>query len=265
MKKRYLAPSVKKAFDILKVISLSREGMGLSEIAKFLKMAKSTTHGIISILEELGVVIRDPVTRRYELGLTLFELGHRAYSQIDLREIARPVMEELMERVQETVFLGMQHGEHMTILDIVECRHDFKITSEIGANIPFLAAATGKVLLAGMGDEKAIEIIKSKGLPKYTEKSITDPTQFLEEVKQARLRGYATDYEEYISGVRAVAAPVNGGNNRFAVIWVVGFKASLDDKKLETLTGMITEAGAAIENRIKEQSAMKVGAFLNKP
>jgi DNA-binding IclR family transcriptional regulator len=46
--------------------------------------------------------------------------------------------------------------------------------------------------------------MKSKGLPKYTEKSITEPALFLEEVKQARINGYATDYEEYISGVRAV-------------------------------------------------------------
>jgi len=261
MKKRYLAPSVKKAFDILREISSSREGMGLSDIARTLKMAKSTAHGITSILEELGAVVRDPITRRYELGLTLFELGHRAYSQIDLRDIARPVMEEVMEQVQETVFLGMLHGEHMTILDVVECGHDFKITSQIGTSIPFLAAATGKALLASLEDSKALEIIKSKGLPKYTEKSITDPALFLEEVKRVRLKGYATDYEEYISGVRAVAAPVNGGGNNRAVIWVVGFKASLDDRKIETLTSVIMEAVAAIEEGIKEQSAMKVGSF----
>lgn len=261
MKKRYLAPSVKKAFDILKVISRSKEGVGLSEIAKTLKIAKSSAHGITSVLEELGAIVRDPATRRYELGFTLFELGHRAYSQIDLRRIARPIMEGLMEGIQETVFLGMLHGEHMTIVDAVECRHDFKITSQIGTNIPFLAAATGKALLSVMEDKKALEIIQSKGLPKYTEKSITDPALFLKEVEQVRQKGYATDYEEYISGVRAVAAPVKGGSNRSAIIWVVGFKASLDDNKLEKLTGMILAAIAAIEGRIKEQSNIIKGAI----
>ena len=117
MQKKYLAPSVKKAFDILETISLSREGIGLSKISKKLDMAKSTVHGITSILEELGVVTRDPITKKYGLGLTLFELGRRAYSQIDIREIARPFMEELMEKIQETVFLGILHGEHITILD----------------------------------------------------------------------------------------------------------------------------------------------------
>ena len=129
MTKKYLAPSVKKAFEILRTISLSREDMGLNEIARTLNIAKSTVHGIISILEEVGAVKRDPFTRRYGLGLTLFELGRQVYSQIDIREIARPVMENLMETVQETVFLSMLSDEHESILvlDVVESRHDLKI------------------------------------------------------------------------------------------------------------------------------------------
>ena len=54
MEKRYIAPSVKKAFEILRVISLSRGGMGVSELARDLKMAKSTVHGITSALEGIG-------------------------------------------------------------------------------------------------------------------------------------------------------------------------------------------------------------------
>ena len=57
-----------------------------------------------------------------------------------------------------------------------------------------------------------------------------------------RQKEYAKDYEEHISGVRAVATPVNRGSNRSAVIWVIGFKASLDDNKLEKLTDMIMRA-----------------------
>jgi DNA-binding IclR family transcriptional regulator len=256
MQKKYLAPSVKKAFDILDTISLSREGIGLSKISKKLDMAKSTVHGITSILEELGVVTRDPITKKYGLGLTLFELGRRAYSQIDIREIARPFMEELMEKIQETVFLGILHGEHITILDVIESRHDFKITSPVGSNIPFLAAATGKVYLASFEEKKAKEIISSKGLPRYTDKSITDPDLFLEEVRQAKINGYATDNEEYISGARAVAAPINGVSNRFALLWVVGFKSSLSDEKMEMSKKEIMEAVNSIKKRMREQSAI---------
>jgi DNA-binding IclR family transcriptional regulator len=78
MAKGYFAPSVKRAFQILKLVSTSKDGAGISEIARGLGMAKSTVHGMTSALEEIGVVLRDPVTKKYTLGFTLFELGQRA-------------------------------------------------------------------------------------------------------------------------------------------------------------------------------------------
>jgi DNA-binding IclR family transcriptional regulator len=69
--KKYSAPSVKKAFEILGAVSSSKEGLGVSEIARGLNMAKSTVHGMTSALEELGAVMRDPHTKKYRLGFTL--------------------------------------------------------------------------------------------------------------------------------------------------------------------------------------------------
>jgi len=255
---KYQAPAVKKAFQIIKLIADTTQGLGISELAKALGISKGTVHGVTSILEELGMITRDPATKKYELGLTLFELGRRAYSQLDLREIARPFIEALMERIQETVFLGVLNGDHVTILDNVECRHDFKITSPIGATIPLFAGATGKALLAVMEEDAAKEIIRTRGLPRHTDKSITDPEQFLEEIRMARQRGYATDYEEYIIGVRAVAAPIDGNKNRLAAIWVVGFKASLDDNKMKALEKEIRKTTEGINRRLQEDSGLKI-------
>ena len=54
MKRGYFAPSVTKAFEILKLISSKKQGMGISEIARELRIAKSTVHGMTSALEESG-------------------------------------------------------------------------------------------------------------------------------------------------------------------------------------------------------------------
>ncbi|MBW1998147.1 MAG: IclR family transcriptional regulator, partial [Deltaproteobacteria bacterium] len=235
MEKGYVAPSVKKAFEILKAISVSREGMGISEIARNLAMAKSSVHGIISALEELGAVRRDPHTKKFVSGPTLIELGRLAYSQIDLKDIARPIMEKLMEETDESVFLGILNGEHITILDIVESRKELKITSPRGTTIPIFAGATGKVVLASMDEEKALEIIRSRGLPRYTEKTITDPERYLQEIRMARQNGYAIDDEEYLMGVRAVAAAIKGEGDMISTIYVVGFKAAMDEHKMGQL------------------------------
>lgn len=253
MSGKYQAPSVKKAFQILELISDSDGGLGISDLAKRLEIGKSTVHGITSALEALGTIIRDPKTKRYILGLTLLELGRAAYSQIELKDLVRPVMEDLMEEIQESVFVGVLNGERVTILDIVESKQDLKMTSTRGTTVPLLAGAVGKVLLGTMSDEKAREIIGKRELYRYTENSITDPEAYLQAVRIAREKGYATDYEEYILGVRAVASPIRAENHLVSAIWVVGFKTSLNDDKMEDVIKRTMEAAGKIAHSLERQ------------
>jgi IclR family KDG regulon transcriptional repressor len=251
--KKYGAPSVKKAFAILSAVSSSKDGMGVSDLAKKLKIAKSTVHGMTSTLEELGAVMRDPLTKKYKLGFTLLEIGRSAYSQIDLQTAARPVTEELMERTQTSVFLGILNWRQVTILDIVESRQELNITAPVGSIIPLLAGAVGKVFLAAMSEQQAAKIVKSKGLPRFTDNSIVDPDLYFSELNQVREKGYAVDDEEYILGVRAVASPLIGLGQLRSAIWAVGFKASLDEKKMQTLTTETHKAAKSISRRIQQQ------------
>ncbi|MGD9225060.1 MAG: IclR family transcriptional regulator [Desulfobacterales bacterium] len=255
--KRYGAPSVKKAFAILSAISSSKEGLGVSELARGLNMAKSTVHGMTAALEEVGAVMRDPRTKRYKLGFTLLEIGRSAYSQIDLEISARPIMEDLMEKTQTSVFLGILNWDHVTVLDIVESRQDLKITAPVGTTMPLFAGAVGKVFLASMDAEQAAKIVKSKGLPQFTENSIVDSELYYQELKRVRQKGYAVDDEEYILGVRAVASPIKGLGQLKSAIWVVGFKASLNEKRMQTLIKETQKAAEAIRRRIQEQLLSK--------
>jgi len=257
MNKGYFAPSVKRAFEILKLVSASKDGVGISEIARGLGMAKSTVHGMTSALEELGVVLRDPVTKRYTLGFTLFELGKNAYSQIDLKDLARPVAEELMERTGASVFLGVLNWDHITVLDVVEPRTELKITAPIGTTLPLLAGAVGKIFLSKLDEQEAKRIIKTRGLTRFTENSITNTERYLQEIRAARESGFATDDEEYILGVRAVAAPIKEAAPLMSAIWVVGLKASLDEDRMKQVTQYAVDAARGIDLRIERE---RVGA-----
>jgi len=251
--KKYGAPSVKKAFAILNAIASSRQGLGVSELAKKLKMAKSTVHGMTSALEELGAVMRHPRTKKYKLGFTLLEIGRSAYSQIDLKTAARPVTEDLMEKTRTSIFLGILNWDHVTILDIVEARQDLNITAPVGSNIPLFAGAVGKVFLATMEQAQASKILSSKVLPRFTANSIVDAEQYQKELKQVREQGYAVDDEEYIMGVRAVASPIKGLGQLQSAIWAVGFKASLDDGKMTAIAAETQMAAKTISQRIEDQ------------
>jgi DNA-binding IclR family transcriptional regulator len=247
----YSAPSVKKAFKILSAISDASSGLGISDLSKQLKIGKSTVHGITSALEELGVLVRDPLHKKYSVGYTLLELGRRAHTRIKLRDIARIPIERLMEKVGETVFLGIMNGDHITILDVVESHHEMKITSPPGTRLPLLAGATGKAFLAHFEEKKVKEIIQRMGLVKFTSKSIVDPKKFFKEVEEAKKKGYAIDDEEYIPGVRAIAAPIQAASLPPAAIWVVGFTSSINDQKMEKVILEIRKSAQDISHSIR--------------
>jgi IclR family KDG regulon transcriptional repressor len=80
----------------------------------------------------------------------------------ELRGVARERMERLMEKVGETVFLGIMSGDHVTILDVVESHNEMKITSPPGTRLPLLAGTTSEVFLAQLEEKKANEIIQKK-------------------------------------------------------------------------------------------------------
>lgn len=253
MTKKYQAPIVKKAFIILKAISQSSQGLRISEISSMLNISKSTVHGITAALENQGAINRDSVSKRYTIGITLMELGKAAYEKIDFKKAARPIMEELMEQCQESVFLGIRNGDRVTVIDIVESRKDFKITSPIGTAIPLLAGATGKLFLSMMETKDLQKYLDSNHLVRFTPNTITEPKQYATELEKVREAGFSTDDEEYISGVRAVAAPIKQYGGYIPAIWVVGFKASMTQKKIPSIIEQTIDAADRINKKLSLQ------------
>ncbi len=251
MSEKYQAPSVKKAFRILGLISDTDRGLGISELAKSLGISKSTVHGITSALEEIGAITRNPITKRYNLGYTIVELGKKGFSRIPLREVSKKHMEELMVETGETIFLGILKDDHIFILDVVESNKALKITSPRGTKIPLTAGATGKLFLAYMEERKTLRYLTTKGLVKHTENTITDIERYLNEIKEVRKKGFATDREEYLQGVKAVAAIIKTEGPILAAIWVVGFSSSITEDKMQYVIERSLSAADAISRDLK--------------
>ncbi|MDT8378850.1 MAG: IclR family transcriptional regulator [Desulfotignum sp.] len=251
MTKRYQAPIVKKAFDILSAISRSRKGLRISDISSRLDISKSTVHGITAALEEQGAITRDPSSKRYAIGLTLMELGKAAYERVDIIQTARPIMENLMEQCNESVFLGIRNQDHVTVIDIVESRKDFKISSPIGTALPLLAGAVGKAFLSCMPTNDAADYLKANPIRRFTAQTITEPADYLKELAAVKSRGYALDDEEYLVGVRAVAVCLSPFSGHLPALWVVGFKAGMSDDQMPHIINRTLDAA----NRINQALA----------
>ena len=246
MTEKYQAPSVKKAFQILKVLAETDQGLGISDLAKRLGIGKSTIHGITGAMEDLGVIIRNPLNKRYTLGYTIVELGKKGLARIPLREVSRRHLERLVDETGESVFLGILRDHHIFILDVAEGTRDMKITSPSGTKIPLTAGAPGKLFLAQMGRKDMERYLSEKPLIRYTENTIVDFDEYYEELKRVRERGFATDHGEYLQGVNAVAALIKTDESLRAGIWVVGFSSSLSEEKMPEIAGKTLDAATAI-------------------
>jgi len=252
----YEAPAVKKAFQIINLIARQDKRLTFSDLSRELGISKSTLYGVVQTLERIGVVDRNAKTRRYTLGLALFELARTVYARIDLRDVARPIMEDLMRSTRQTVFLGIRSGDHASIVDIVESTQDLKITAHIGARLPLLIGATGKIFMASMADREADQLIRTVGLRRNTERSIIDPERYMEEIRKARDCGYALDDEEYLQGVRAVAASIHAQGQPMSAIWVVGFTQTM---KVEKMTMIAVETKLAAETISRKFDLLPLG------
>ena len=251
----YQAPIVKKAFQILQLIAGEDRQMTISDLSRELGINKSTVHGITKALEETGALYRDNESKRYALGTAIFELARADYSRKDLKEIARPLMEKLMRSTGQSVFLGICSGSHVSIIDIVESAQDLKITSPVGTRVPLLAGALGKAFLACMDKTQALSLIDELGLRSYTANSIINPKRYMEKVEQARETGYGLDDEEYIEGVRAVAAVINRSGHPMAAVWIVGFTPSMDSGTLQSIAAETKRTAEEIARKTKSQLA----------
>ena len=246
MAEKYQAPSVKKAFHILEVLSETDQGLGISELAKRLEISKSTVHGITAAMEDIGVIVRNPLNKRYTLGYAIVELGKKGLARIPLREVSRRHLEWLVDETEESVFLGILRDHHIFILDVAEGTRDMKITSPSGTKIPLTAGAPGKLFLAHMGRKETERYLAERPLTRYTDNTIVDFDKYYEELKRVREQGFATDYGEYLQGVNAVAALIKTDPSIRAGIWVVGFSSSLSEEKMSILAEKTLNAATAI-------------------
>ncbi len=250
----YSAPIIKRVLQIIQLIVEDHKQSGVTQISQALGINKSTVFGILKALQAESFVVKDPATKKYTMGPGLFELSTNIFKRTDLAILAHPFLEQLAEQVDETVILGAKQNNHVKFIDVIEARKDLKISSHVGATIPFTAGATGKMVLSFMDDTEITDLFKDKGLPQFTEKSITDLDLFLGEIAKVRKQGFALDVDEFLKGTTAVAAAIEAEKRLVGVVWVVCFTSATDEKKvveiIEQVTNTTKMTSRAIESAI---------------
>lgn len=237
-----LVQSLDRALDLLETLVEADEPVGVTELSQSINLHKSTVYRLLATLKHRGYVEQDAKTNDYRVGLKLFEVGSAVLNKMDLRQQVKPYLEKLMEETKETVHLGVLDQHEVVYIDKVESSETIRMYSKIGRRVPVHCTSLGKVLLAYSAEEEVQAAVEERGLPKFTEHTITDPVEFQTVLAKVREQGYAVDNEEQEHDIRCLSGPVfNYDGKIVAAFSISGPISRMTEERVEMLSQRIVE------------------------
>ncbi|MEH7247686.1 IclR family transcriptional regulator [Neobacillus niacini] len=219
--------SVKSAERVLKVFDLLAkhpEGLTIKEISSILSFPQSSTSGLIETLYTNSYLIADHF-RKYKLGPKLIQLGGAAKDSLDLYTQGLPFLKELMDEVQETVFMAILDQSELAYIAKINSNRSIRTTAEPGKSKPLYCTGLGKAFLTFLPENRTSEILRKLRLEPITDKTITKKETLLKQLESFAEQGYSIDDEENEEGLYCLAAPVYGVDQTIqAAISVAGPK-----------------------------------------
>lgn len=201
--------TVGRAMDVLTLFTeRSEQTLGVTEISTALGLSKAVVHRILSTLQEKGYIQVEPQTRRYALGRASLRLGLTYLERIDIRQLARPYLQQLVEETAETSTLSIRTGWTRVYIDQVTPPTDIKMSVRLGMPHELHAGSSSKALLAFLDAEEQEAYLAKGALAATTRSTITDPDRLRADLAEVRARGYARSLAERQEGAASVAAPV---------------------------------------------------------
>lgn len=238
--------SVQRALGLLEQIAGATGGARLTDLAQQAGLAPSTTHRLLTTLEQNGFVYADAASNRWHVGQRAFAVGSAYTKQRSFTAPALPFLKRLRDATRETANLGVIEDGEVITLSQVESREVKRAISPPGGRVPVMCSGMGKAIIATWADPAIDQIVTRHGLRAMTKHSLTSPDAVQREIQAIRHRGYALDDEEFVMGLRCVAAVVWGPSGEAAcAISVSGLAARMTPDKVaktgETVTRLAAE------------------------
>ncbi len=237
---------IDRAAALLDTIARYPEPVSLKVLTAETGLHASTAHRILAALIQNGFVERDPAGH-YRLGLRLLQLGVRLRGDVDLRAIARPVMETLRDRLGESINLTIREGDDVVYIEKATPNRMIHVQQLIGARAPLHVTAVGKLMLGAGGDEAILAYAERTNLPAYTRNTLSD----VERLREACLRGisdgYALDDEEAELDVGCIGVLLHDSTGRVAA--GLSISAPIERRQLAWIQDL-QQAGRSISEQL---------------
>ena len=238
--------SVKKAFEILTFVVDNPQKLSLNQMARALRMNKTTLFRFLYTLESLGLL--DKKDDCYVPGIKLFELGSKVPVKQSIVDRVHPFLAGLTAGVNETVNMGELSNGQALYLDKTESQRSLQIQTYIGSYTDLYCTALGKAILSILPEPKRDEIMAGLSFTGKTRNTITDPQKLRVQVRKVCERGYSIDMEELEEGLHCVAVPLFIEQlNFFGAISCSGPSARFTPQRMAELAVKLKETAEKIK------------------
>jgi DNA-binding IclR family transcriptional regulator len=247
-KKDYTLQSVKNALRILRLFSVDRPELGVTEISRALGLSKSTVHYLMATLTKEGLLEKTPKAK-YKLGLAFLRLTGIIEEQMEIHRESLPILTQLRDEFQESAYVGILEQTKVAYLQKAEARYSVPALSQIGNRNPAFCTGTGKAILAYQKEEIIAEI--AADLHVYGPNSITDPEQFKRHLKMVKEQGYAICVDEIDTGITSIGVPVRNYTGKvIAAVSIVGATERIHHKNMPLMIQKLKEAGLELSRKL---------------
>jgi DNA-binding IclR family transcriptional regulator len=203
--KAALSQTLARGLRLLDLIADGREGVAVRELAATIGLPRSIVQRLLTTLEAEGFLERHPSQVGFRLAMKMWSLGCVAIRRLNLREVARPVLEDLARKTSEMVKIGILDGYDVVYLDGIECPQAVRAYVPIGGRLPAHSIATGKAILAFLPPHRLAAI--AAATPAQARKG-AGADALARELERTRKRGYAINRGDWSDEVGGVAAPL---------------------------------------------------------
>jgi DNA-binding IclR family transcriptional regulator len=226
---------IERMIALLDALGRHSAAINLKQLATETGLHPSTAHRILAVMVDNGFVDRiEPGT--YRLGIRLLELGTLVKARLNVRQEALPFMQELHERLRETVNLSVRRGDEVVYVERTSSGNAMmRVVQIIGARAPLHITAVGKVFLVADGADAVREYAQRTGLPRFTDNTLADPAALAHALEEVARNGYAFDNEEAEKGVCCVGAGIRSDEGVLMAGLSVSAPTERFDRKWATL------------------------------
>ena len=238
--------SLERAFEILRLFKKHDE-IGISEIAQSVNLSKSTAFGLVNTLVKIGFLEKDADSKKYRLGMELFELGTLVENRMDIKKTAQPYCVMLSQKYCLTVHLAANKNGEVLYIDKYDQPDFFIMYSQVGQTAPMTCTGLGKAMLAFEDENYLQKYIFSKPFPVKNENSIADEETLRKILADIKNKGYACDNGEISNVIKCYAAPIfNRHKKPIAAISVSGIVNKMENENAQEIIEDVKNAAKEI-------------------